>query len=70
MEVVKRRSIYGYWTDDKVFIKVFLNDPMDKSRLAIVLEVRIIYGENVIALIKTNHVDLGREHRGNNDAVF
>jgi hypothetical protein len=39
LEIVSKKSIYGMWTEDILFVKVFLIDPGDKTRLASVLDV-------------------------------
>lgn len=40
LEIVRKKSIYGMWTEESYFIKAYLNDPMDKQRLASILDVR------------------------------
>lgn len=39
MDIVKKKSIYGMWIEEVLFVKVYLNDPGDKLRLAAVLNV-------------------------------
>jgi hypothetical protein len=41
LEVVKKKSIYGMWIDEVYFVKVYLHDPNDKTRLADILDVSI-----------------------------
>jgi hypothetical protein len=39
MEIVKKKSIYGMWAEPLYFVKAYLHDPGDISRLGVILEV-------------------------------
>ena len=39
LEVVKKKSIYGMWVEPVLFIKAYLHEPGDMSRLAQILDV-------------------------------
>ena len=43
LEIVRKKTMYGMYTDEFLFVKVQLYDPNDVKRVAAILEVRFIY---------------------------
>ena len=39
LEMVRRKTIYGFYSESFLFVKVFLRDPNDISKLATILDV-------------------------------
>lgn len=48
LEVVKKKSIYGMWVEPVLFIKAYLHDPGDVTRLAHILDVSIHHNASVL----------------------
>jgi len=49
LEIVRKKSIYGMWTEPILFVKAFLNDPGDISRLGAILEEGAIAGVTMLS---------------------
>lgn len=42
LEIVKRKTLYGFYSESFLFVKVFFRDPNDISKLSAILDVNII----------------------------
>jgi hypothetical protein len=43
LEIVRRKTLYGFYDESFLFVKVFLRDPNDISKLSAILDVNFIY---------------------------
>ena len=51
LEIVRKKTLYGYYAEDFLYIKVILRDPNDILKISSILEVVMIFASLVLRFL-------------------